>query len=473
MRPTDAALFDAFWPSGVARFDDDDPRAQRQASHVHVAACAPGELAHELELEPDRPHGALTWFLCRELERAQPDTTYRRVVDEASAGLAHSVLGQHVWSEGTALDRRLFDGRFDERPPGVTARVSGQALVIEAGTLSGYEDGVEVDVLAAHGTRRVGRARIVRADAVRARAAWIDGPHAGPREAGEDRGEPAEDTDDIDGIGALRAVLASLPGSWSPVPVHAVDEDLADALRASPWTRLETEPAAARYALARDGDGRWLLSGVTPAAWRSRGDDPAAELDLFLRREVGYAALLTWSERRGDLPVRARFVEPRPEHLADRPADERWVAATLVPRDARHDMERDMGHTALDAPGVRDEGERELAVLEVSNPGDAPIFVQVFSIPEDRQTSLLWPPDERLDSRIAPGETQSVRVELFVDPATWPLERPMRDRYLVIATSEPTRLGHLAESARLVRSGDQRPPVRGAFGTCSIDVWVD
>jgi hypothetical protein len=99
--------------------------------------------------------------------------------------------------------------------------------------------------------------------------------------------------------------------------------------------------------------------------------------------------------------------------------------------------------------------------------------VQVFASPEDRQTSLLWPPDERLDSRIAPGETQSVRVELFVDPATWPLERPRRDRYLVIATSEPTRLGHLAESARLVRSGDQRPPVRGAFGTCSIDVWVD
>ena len=62
------------------------------------------------------------------------------------------------------------------------------------------------------------------------------------------------------------------------------------------------------------------------------------------------------------------------------------------------------------------------------------MYVTVLCVSEDRTITVAWPPaEERNTNIVEPGVPKSIPMVVWANP-DWPLERPMRDRYIVIAT---------------------------------------
>ena len=78
--------------------------------YVLIAGCRDDESSYEHTVQQGEgtvTHGALTYFLARELARAGPGTTYRDVFETASAAVTEAKPRQHPLMEGAA-DREVF-----------------------------------------------------------------------------------------------------------------------------------------------------------------------------------------------------------------------------------------------------------------------------------------------------------------------------------------------------------------------------
>jgi hypothetical protein len=71
----------------------------------------------------------------------------------------------------------------------------------------------------------------------------------------------------------------------------------------------------------------------------------------------------------------------------------------------------------------------------VRNAAAEPLHVVVLSVAEDRSVRMIWPPDDRRDNVLRPGQEQRVPVRVGLD-RDWHARhrRPMRDRYVAFAT---------------------------------------
>jgi len=426
--PLDRARLARFWPAGVAFLDDGDARNLRPEHYVHVSACASSELARELDLDGEglegqgaSSSGALTFFLTEALKRAQPGVTYRALAEDAAARLAARVPGQSPWFEG-GLDRELFGARFQPAPEGFAARVAGAELRIEAGRIHGLAEGSE---LALHdlGGRPVGRARVRRVTTAAAFATWLEPAPAAPPE------------------GALRAVEELRGRPEDALELYCADAGLRAQVAALEGLRLADRPGSEAYRLARGSDGRpeWIAPGEL-CLWRgpevaaARGAPEASTLGpAEILREQRYRALLALSETPGGLRLEGAFRAPTPEE-SEKFA--RKVERTLV--DARLGIWKSATGAAVGrlwrARGTpHPERELALVMLDVTNRATKAVHVAVLSVSEDRQRSLVWPPDGQRDKQLAPGETVSVPVNV-TRPEQWIAARPMRDRYLLVAT---------------------------------------
>src|SRR5262249_11110333 len=109
--------------------------------------------------------------------------------------------------------------------------------------------------------------------------------------------------------------------------------------------------------------------------------------------------------------------------------------------------------SAWRARGTADpERELALAMLEVVNPSQQPLHVGVLSVSEDRGRALIWPHAGERDHVLGPGESVSVPVNVTSSPS-WTQARPMRDRYLLIATREYADLEPFESRATLRDAG--------------------
>jgi len=112
-------------------------------SYTLLAACRSDESANELMLSMSSgtAHGALTYFLLRELEKAAAGTTYRDLMERVTAEVTARFPGQHPQLEG-AGDRVLF--QLEELRPMRHHRVrqrQGDRLVLTCGTVHGVQEG--------------------------------------------------------------------------------------------------------------------------------------------------------------------------------------------------------------------------------------------------------------------------------------------------------------------------------------------
>jgi len=439
----DFSLFEAFWPADIPILEDGDPRRRPRAEegYVHIAACSPKEEAQEIELEDGTTHGALTFFLTRGLLEAQPGTSYEALARGVAVRLATRFPGQNLSYKGAA-DRTLFGARFAPRTPGHPARViAGGKLSVQAGTMLGLRPGSVLSIQGEVADDELGAAVVLRASAYSALARWD--------------GEPPDPLP----RGALRAIESSRPAGQDPLLVHIALPELADRIEASPL--VETVPSGAPNSYRVElVDGRVALIAPDDVHVWTEPEENAEEawdtprirrasrsLLAELREELTYQSLLRLSLGGGGLQLSARFVAPNENEL------ERWPeypdagvarlteASGTTSWNASSNVFRVTSATRADESG--------LAVLEIGNAADEDVFVAVLSVMEDRSRVLVWPHDGRTE-HVPAGRAVRAPIGIQSSPS-WALARPMRDRYLVFATTSYADFSVLNRGAQRTR----------------------
>lgn len=229
----------------------DDPRLPERGqsgwfpvaeSYTLLAACRSDESANEIVLSEGSgaAHGALTYFLLRELETAQEGTTYRDLMERVRAEVAGRFPRQHPQLEG-AGDRVLF--QLEELRPmrhhRVRQRRDGR-LLLTCGTVNGVAEGsiwtaYPPGTKAAREEDRLGRLEVTAVRAVHSDAEVRE--ESSPGAIGE----------------GCRVVLHSLPEGPAPLvvavegsPDHARwQADLRRGIESSPLLGLTLRPEEA------------------------------------------------------------------------------------------------------------------------------------------------------------------------------------------------------------------------------------
>jgi hypothetical protein len=491
-RPVDRErLIATFWPKDVPLLDDSDAPMLEAPRYVHIGACGPLQLAQEIDAEGEdgklQSHGALTFYLVQRLLEAQPHFSYRRLADDVAVQLSTHCPAQTVWSEG-ALSRELFGAHFELRPSGFRARVDPSAekqgeVRIEAGTVHGLRPGSVIGLY--DKSELIGRASVVHAYAVSSLARWI---------------EPAPS---LFPTGSLRAVEETRPAREEALPLYVPDPKVAALLGKSQRVSIAIEnPSSAQYQLRAEPDGK--LAFLAPGGLRiwkeadagSRGTEAWLErLESEFREELRYLALVGLAVEHGSLEISGSFVAPTAEELEDFNKTPRY-AGHCLDAGPRADAQ---GHGSASgavyrAVGTRDgKNELSLAMLEIENRAPRPVHVSVLSASEDRLRNPIWPPEGEQDRVLEPGKRVRVPVNVVSNP-DWRESRPMRDRYLVLATLEPADFTPFAreESTRGEAPAVHMPPIlslalehaqtrgvhqantdRSGWGLCVVDLLVD
>ena len=111
-----------------------------------ISGCRDAEESKEVNPSPeagrDKPHGALTWFLTKNLREAERGTTYQDVFEMTTAQVTREIPGQHPQMEGR-VDREIFG--ITDLPTAkyrlVTARNDRGEVTLRGGAAHGVTSG--------------------------------------------------------------------------------------------------------------------------------------------------------------------------------------------------------------------------------------------------------------------------------------------------------------------------------------------
>ncbi len=459
-------LIQSFWPAALELLDDDDDsRSDLQGKYFHVSACSNSQRAWEIQVPGEngvQHFGGLSYFLAHALRDAKPSDTYYTVSRRAAVAVSSYIKNQSVWYEG-AKDRQLFGGEIKARPDGFQARaIDDRRLSIEAGSLHGLVNGARLEVVNSE-NQVLGQAIISILLGGVARANW-EGEH-----------QPvARQT-------PLWVRVAELPAQLSPLPVFTRDPDLLATIEASTWISSAAEASFDGYRISRQGKELQLQSGEGLTVWKGKPE----ELESAAQTELQFRALWELATADGSLQVDAEFT---PVTSADLQRFTNTTgAAEVKPHAAR-------GSAAFSEYEVEVENFTDisgrLAKMEVANLSTRSVHVTVLVVGENRQVDVMWPPEGQRDNVIAKGQSRAIDMLLGMDP-DWALERPMRERYLVIATRRYvdfspfiTESATRAESVELpgvlrialdgsrTRGGGSVPVDPGSWGIKAVDLLV-
>ena len=166
-------------------------------SYVLIAGCRSEE--RSMEVNPssaagrDKAHGALTWFLTRNLKEAEAGTTYKDVFEMATAQVTREKPGQHPQMEGR-LDRAIFG--IVDLPTAtyrlVTARSERGEISLRGGAAHGMTVGSRYAIyppgskqFSGGAARPVGEVVISTVQAVSSKAQIVRGSEIAPDAIGE------------------------------------------------------------------------------------------------------------------------------------------------------------------------------------------------------------------------------------------------------------------------------------------------
>ena len=419
VHPLDVERLASFWPRDL-RLETSELDPTR---YLHLAACAPHQLAFEhgyVDLDGElRSQGALSFFLLNGLERCAPGSTWRQVADEAAVRVSTRYPAQSVWSEG-ALDRQVFGGDFAPAPEGFLGVQSGPRVLLQAGRLHGLQVGthlvVRPNLQTAAQDQPLGEIELTHVLATTSSGRWLVLP------AGLESGTP------------LRAVVNGLPRGSRPLRVLAppelaalLDDDYAVAVEHVEAAQLLLDRSTTGALVLFDTAGHRLWTQT-----ESKPDSQEEALNAALAKELLRQSLFELPTEPGELQVVAHFERPNAAETA---------RFAIPPTDLRPTPGSVRGEQT--ATGGASNSEPTLAILVVRNEDRRPLHCTVLSLPENRRYDTdqhaiesIWPPASRsLDNLLERGEEIRIPVGI-VAPPSWDLERPLRDRFLVIALPE-------------------------------------
>jgi hypothetical protein len=396
----DRELIRPFWPEAVPLLDDD--RGSVVHSTVHIAACESTQQAGECEgATTDRWYGTLTWFLTGALAEVDPATSWQTVAEIVRARVAACRSGtrsdQLVRCIGPG-DRAIFGGLGKRVPIGYQAQPYGARCRIEAGRIHGLVEDSQLRLVGLD-DKDYGLVRVYRARATFCEAEPLEGrripvgvalravPHKG-----------------LEGRAALRISCAA-----------GVDPAV---LEGCPWA-VNTPREAADYVLAEHGDGLALQTPDGAFVRSVPASPPNAQQELFA--EHCFRSLWEGVAQPGRHRIR----------ITVKPWDAAKAAEKNVPL-ARMQTLSGERRVLVGAPCLPVEpGTGAMVTLTVTNESTELLHIAVLSVAEDRAVNVIWGKDP--NNVLAGGRSESMTVELGPNPK-WPHDRPMVDRYLVIAT---------------------------------------
>ncbi|HEU4417567.1 MAG TPA: caspase family protein [Planctomycetota bacterium] len=389
----------SFWPEAVPFLDDD--RGSVVHSTVHIAACESTQQAGECEgAAADRWYGTLTWFLTSALAEVDPATSWQTVAEIVRARVAACRSGtradQIVCCVGPG-DRAIFGGLGKPVPIGYQAHPHGARCRIEAGRIHGLVEDSQLRLVGLD-DKDYGLVRVYRARATFCEAEPLEG-----------RRIPA-------GV-ALRAVPHQGLEGRAALRINCATGVDPAVLEGCPWV-VNTPREAADYVLATRGDGL-ALQTLDGAQVRDVPASPQrAQQELFA--EHCFRSLWEGVAQPGRHRIR----------IAVKPWDAARAAEKNVPL-ARVQTAGER-RVLVGAPFLPvEEGKGAMVTLTVTNESTELLHIAVLSVAEDRAVNVIWGRDS--NNVLAGGRSESMTVELGPNPK-WPHDRPMVDRYLVIAT---------------------------------------
>ena len=470
--PVDPALIAGFWPAGVRRLDAGQDELDL-TRYVHLAACSPKQLAfeHRYEDEEGEPkyQGALSFFLLDAMLRCDPDTSWGQLSEEVRIRVNSRYHSQEVWSEG-ALERQILGGGFEAPLQGFAGRVAGGLVMLEAGRVQRVYPGTKLDVYPMLGGARpqvLGQVIVEAARELTADAKWVGGVPASLED-----GTP------------LRAVVVERVAGSQTLYVYADPPQLEDLLPTS--VEVVSDALDADLFLTQGEGGELAVRDIHGdliwasgrAFWNSVDGSLREQLADYLEKETAYRALVTLEEEPGRFALEACFAES-----TDPVQSKKYGSAHPIHVPAT-DSYRAQGSSQKTDP--------LLLELRVTNLEDFDLHVTVISLDEMRGRTLIYPgPNVGRDNVIAGGATKKIQVGLYV-PESWDKQRPMRDRYLVIATREFADFSPLlgvrlrgvggVSMPQPLRHALAGPVTRGMvsekvqepnWGILAVDVWVE
>lgn len=428
-------------------FEDDRPNEPRIDGYVHLAACSRTQEAFENEFESldgtKRWHGYFTWALTTVLEQAQPNDSYgtlARRVRYATREVARRDSYEQVPEFEGELTRHLFGSGFSPRNLRFDVeRLEGDELSLHAGTLHGIDEGCKIRVSAVGG-EAVGQALVDRVLLSTGRAHWIEKP---------------EDLPDV----ALEAEVVDT-GRPKDLVLRCDEDDLRNEIAAIDGLRLGDAKDERAYALVRDSNDVVIRTSEGVPLATLRGKDRAtraAELQRWQRRTRLWQRLWQLSEQPsgGELSgLSVSFEMPKePDRVAETTSG---TMIDLVGFDA--DMPDSHGAPfPLRLPSLdqqKSAARYRVSRLRIVNETLCRIYVHVLSLNERHEIAVIYPENDVNDEALAAdGEedrhTRDVEVQLYSPTAAeWPLERPMRERYLVIAALNPIDLSPFTDAGQ-------------------------
>jgi hypothetical protein len=434
-------------PSGWA------PLGQR---YVLLAGCQSSESSYELQpsADGDVQHGALTYFLSRQLAVAGPGTTYRDVFEAAAAQVTGNCSLQHPQLEGEG-DRRLFGLQRIEPMRFVPVRERrGQQIVLGAGLAMGASAGSTWAIYppgtkqTTDGQAPLGTVKITAARGVTSDAEILAESHPGAIGAAARATELAHDYGDL----ALAVRLA--PSTLQHPDGAALAEAIADSGVLRPAREGETADATVHLLPARESaaseDPVPQVPRLPAPAWAVAGKGGELILPLC---PAGHGA---WQRVRDNLVKRANY---QVALNIQNPVSPLFGAVDLALLRQRGDGEWVTAGTDPGGKTVFTEGER--LAFELSNHSAVPLYFYVLDMGLSGRIAPIYPPPG-VDKPLPAGH--SVRVGIRSDERmdlTIPAELPFVPRALGKAAAGLETLKLIATTRQTDFHALYQPAYRG------------
>lgn len=385
--------------------------------YLLLAGCRQDQQA--CELDPERhssvtpiPQGALTFFLCQELLRAEPGATYQTVFEQVGAKVTSWFPSQHPQLEG-ARDRLLFG--VDERPPRrflTVQRHQQESLWLAGGAAHGVTEGstwaIHPPGASPDATETPFKAEVRAVGAVTAEAALEETGGLPPDLTRGRAVELAHCYEDV----SMVVEVAGAPGRA---------EDLREKIRCSPLLRLAkdaTERAEMRAYLlgarshVREGDPVPQIGPVGRPTWAVVGADGQLAMPYI---EDGDGAVDRMC-RNLRLLSRYRYLLHLENHGRSRPLRDKFELKLLTGSPGGSFQEIESG-----ADGRASLTEGDLLAFEVVNNYGEELYFSILDFGVTGRIELVYPPPgavERLPdgARLQIGVREGEMREVFIPP---------------------------------------------------------
>jgi hypothetical protein len=351
---------------GLATTDDETP-----LKYAFIAAATSKESAYE-HIADGKEHGALTYFLTRQLRAAKAGATYRDVMDAVVGSVTAYFPAQHPQLEGTEADQYVFgDSGSLARSYVAASPLDGRRIKLSVGQVEGATVGSVYEIYApgskkfALPEKPVAQVKLSKVNDFDSEASIVSGGKVAPFSRAVEREHRY-------GASRMRVYLEGVDNS-------AVLKQIRDALPRFKQIEITSSPAACNVHLRQvSGSIQMLATDLTTLSPPISIKDDGV-VDRYLERLVQWAKffnVLSIGNARSSIDVDFTL--------------KRSATRGILPRIGKADLSFQAGE------GVD---------VELKNNSDRDIYVAVLDLSSDGSISVVYPSKKGEQPVLTPGST--------------------------------------------------------------------